>query len=131
MQDFREVVFSRLDRGETLWQQMVVRQILDAQAADGDAVSAEITAGAAEFIVDGVAVIEDEVSLLGRITPAVDHVDAGSLIDEHNFAEVVVFMHAARHMGSIFANVADIFKSWRSILAEGGAIAMIREILKQ
>ncbi len=110
---------------------MVVGQVLDAQATDGDAVSAEVAARAAEFIMNGMTVVEDEVALLGRVASAVDHVDAGSLVDEHDFAEVVVFMHAARHMRGILADMADVFKPWRSIFAERGAIAMIRKILKQ
>lgn len=131
MQYLCEMTACGLDWGQASGQQMVGRHIVNAQAADCDTVGAKTAARTAEFIVDGMAVVKNQVAFLCCVAPAVDHVDASALVDKDDFAEMVVLMHAARHVRGIFSDVADILETWRGALAERGAIAMIRKILKQ
>ena len=125
------MLVQRLDWAVAFRQQVVCRQSVDAQAADCDTIGDEVAAAAAELIVNRAAVIDDQVALLRRVAPPIDHVDSCSLRDEHDLAEVFVLMHAARHVRGIRADMADVFEARRGILAEGGAVAMIWKILQQ
>ena len=98
VQDLGEVLLRWLDGAVSVRQQMIDGQSLDAEPVDRDAVGCQVAATAAEFVVDGMAVVKDQVALLRRVALSVNHVDARTLRNEHDFTEIIMLVHASRHV---------------------------------
>ena len=131
MKEFLKGVFCRLDRRKASWQKVIRREIFDAQPADSDAIGAKFVVDAAKFIVNGAAVVENQIAFPCGIAFSVNHIDAGPLINKENFTKLIVFMHAARHRGSVFTDMTDIFEARCCIFAERRMITMVWCVLQQ
>lgn len=81
------------------------------QVAEAQAIGVQFFTVAAEFIVYGVAVVNDEISCLGSIAPAAYHEDAGPFIYQHCLCQMGMLVHAPGHFGRLGVYIAEIIKA--------------------
>ena len=103
---------------------------VEMEIADAQAVRRQPGAQAAEFVVDDIAVVKDDISFFSRVFAVADDVDAGPLIDEQNFDHVLVHVHTPRHLGRGFIDHARIPEPRHETFRKNRLVLIVYKILQ-